>query len=232
MSNALFLWPCSIAIFNYQRVSYESIIIISKDSWQFHWWPINSRYGSISSIPLYHHITWTIPFYPYELWWFRYLSASRHFWYFSSCNCQMGSPWISHTPSMAIAGSDLLELPTIKAYSLGLCQKISPQNIAKNMVTFTYQPIYCILKFPRSHGTPVFWAPTSHRFAESPNLITFPAMGSTWYVDPRAIAAAFLRGSQGRSGHGKFGTAFRRTDLMKDRQIEKEPVPSGKLIDN
>jgi hypothetical protein len=37
---------------------------------------------------------------------------------------------ISHI-SMAIAGTDLLEVPTIyKAYFLGLCKGISPQNMA------------------------------------------------------------------------------------------------------
>ena len=36
---------------------------------------------------------------------------------------------------MTISGSDLLEVPTIyKAYFLGLCEGISPQNMAQHMV--------------------------------------------------------------------------------------------------
>jgi hypothetical protein len=48
---------------------------------------------------------------------------------------------------MAISGTDWLEVPTIyKAYFLGLCKGISPQNMAKHMV-LTYLH-FRILEFP------------------------------------------------------------------------------------
>ena len=47
---------------------------------------------------------------------------------------------------MAISGTDLLEVPTIyKAYFLGLCKGISPENMAKQMVQYLH---FRILKFP------------------------------------------------------------------------------------
>ena len=45
--------------------------------------------------------------------------------------------------SMAIPGSDLLEVPTI--YKAGLCKGISPQNMAKHMVQYLH---FRILEFP------------------------------------------------------------------------------------
>ena len=49
--------------------------------------------------------------------------------------------------SMAILGSDSLEVPTIffKAYFLGLCKEIYPQNMARNMVQHLQ---FRILEFP------------------------------------------------------------------------------------
>jgi hypothetical protein len=50
--------------------------------------------------------------------------------------------------SMAISGSDSLEVPTIyKAYFSGLCKGISPQNMA--MVQYLH---FRILKFPLIYG--------------------------------------------------------------------------------
>ena len=47
---------------------------------------------------------------------------------------------------MAISGTDLLEVATIyKAYFLGLCKGISPQNMA---LYGTVPPINRILEFP------------------------------------------------------------------------------------
>ena len=51
---------------------------------------------------------------------------------------------------MAILGTDLLEVPTIyKAYFLGLCKGISPQNMAWKMVQYLH---FRILEFPLIDG--------------------------------------------------------------------------------
>ena len=95
-----------------------------------------------------HYNPMIIPRYPHGLWIFA-VSPRDVRWFFSKAPMgvlsvtgtlpsgkKVASPslWRDYHVviiSMAISGSDLLEVPTIyKAYFLGLCKGISPQNMA------------------------------------------------------------------------------------------------------
>jgi len=103
--------------------------------------------------------------------------------------------WASlNTSTQSLFQDPKLEVPTIyKAYFLGLCKGISPENMARNMVQYLH---FRILKFPLINSEKLMaglsdWiSPTSVKMLSRSASVTHPAgiFGNPNYRGPSSLA--------------------------------------------